>query len=146
MRLQCKRSPDAMDGGGRHARRLGQRAHAPVGRIGGGRFQCAHDYSLNLLVANAPGSSGARFIKQAVHPPLNKPTPPFAYCLGRHAQPLGHRRVGQSLRTFQYDPRPQCERLRRVAALRPRFEPLSLARCHYQPCFWPSPLHTPPPS
>src|SRR5208282_6401493 len=99
MGLQREGPPDPMDGGGFHAHHLGHRTYAPMGRIGGRRFQSAHDYPFNLLVAYPPGRSGPRFIEQTIEPSLHKPPPPFAHHLLRYMQALRYRRVTQTLGT-----------------------------------------------
>ena len=72
MRLQPEGLPDAMDGRGREADRLGHRAQAPMGRVRGRRLQRALDHFGNLVVADRARRARPRLVLQPVEPGFGK--------------------------------------------------------------------------
>jgi hypothetical protein len=54
-----------------------------------------------------------RLVGQARQTTDAKPFAPFTHAVTRHAEPLGHRMIGQTLRARQHHPRPQRQSLRR---------------------------------
>ena len=113
MRLQREGLPDAMDGGGREAGRLGHRAQAPMGRVRGRRLQRALDHFGNLGVADRARRARPRLVRQPVEPGFGKAGAPLADGMLAAAERRRDRLVDPALRRQQHDPRAPRQGLRR---------------------------------
>src|SRR5204863_8084638 len=86
---------------------------------------CDH-HVLALLGAYRRRPPWARVIGQPVEAELDEPGPPLAHRLLADPLPGRDRRVVQTLRATQHDPRPQRQRLRRATPLRPPAQLITL--------------------
>jgi hypothetical protein len=80
-------------------------------------FQRLHDHALDFGVVNRARDAGSRLVEQPVEAVLDKAPAPFAH--GLRGDPLAcrYRLVAQTRCAAKYDPRPQRQRLRRLATL-----------------------------
>jgi hypothetical protein len=77
VRLQAEGAPDAVDGGGRVADRLGHRAQQPVGRAGGHRLQGQADRLGDLVVADPARRARPWLVEQSVQALGGEAAPPL---------------------------------------------------------------------
>ena len=78
-------------------------------------FQGEADDLLDLLIADLARSPGARFVVEAVEPMLGKAPTPLADRVRVGTHLLHNRLVLQPIGRCQYDPRPPCQTLGRLA-------------------------------
>ena len=131
VRLQAERSPDARDGGLRHADELTHRARRPLGGMGRWRLQGAGDDVHDAVVGHGPGHAGPRFIGQALQPFDAEPLAPFPDTVARHALVPRHDLVGVTRGAGQHHPGPKRQPLGGLRAARPLLQrPLLRIRQH----------------
>lgn len=86
MRLEREGPPDAMNRGGRYARRPGHIACAPVGRIGRFLFKSFGDDRFNAIIPDLARRAASGFVVKTIktmQAPLAEALPPHAHRLSR---------------------------------------------------------------
>src|SRR5271170_5993362 len=114
MRLQRKRSPDAVDRASAQPTLLGQRAGTPMSSIARQRFQSHGQNSLDLRITDLTRRAWTGLIQQPLKTLFHKACPPLSDHLFGDLKLGGHVGVGFALGTGQNNLRPQGQRLRRL--------------------------------
>ena len=138
VRLQAERTPDARDGGLRHADDLTHRASRALGGMGRGRLQGAGDDVHDAVVGHGPGSRRAAVHGQAK--PCSRfnaePLAPFPHAVARHAQVPRHDLVGVTRGAGQHHPGPKRQPLGGLRAARPLLQRPLLPHPSVPAAFW----------
>ena len=111
---------------------LRHQSRAPVSAVIRHRLQRFGDYVFHLFVGNRPWGTGPRFVQQSLKPPQAKALAPLPDCGSSDPQLLCHLIVRQAFGTVQNDPRPHCQRLRRLRPPRQQHQFLPLVRGQFQ--------------
>src|SRR5665213_4392889 len=103
MRLQSEGMPNSHNGVLGKAGLPDHQASAPVGPMGGHRFQCPGNDFLDLLVTDFTRRAYPRLIRQAIEPELSKAFPPFPDGRTGDVQLAGNLRIAHSLLATEHD-------------------------------------------
>src|SRR5258705_2661261 len=123
---------------------LSHPARTPVRGILRRAFQGLHNDGLNTDILDRTRSTRARLVMQPVQPMLDKAAAPFAYRSLGNAQASGNFPVLHASRAFKNNPRPQCQRLRRLAPSRKQLQFRALRLAKNQLCHLPTRHHKSP--